>query len=259
MEILIKTARAIYGIMIAGLAFQELFYAEFRPVIFPPWPPAGPVLAVSTYIVSAALIVAGFAIVFDKKAKAASLLLGGLFLLIFCFGQIPYELMVDYYKHLGSWTSALKELALAGGAFVVAGSYPKNYPTTDTAFIKLLQKIVPFGTFFFCIVLLLFGIDHFLYPEFVAALVPKWIPPGQSFWLYFGAVALIGSGIAITLNIKRRLVGILLAVMLLLWLVLLHIPRAIADPYGLKGNEVASVIEAFGFSGVAYLMAVFKS
>ncbi len=255
MEILIKTARTFYGIMIAGLAFQQFFYAEFRPVIFPPWPHAGVVYTICVYIVSVALVFAGLAIIFDKKAKTVSLVLGGLLLLIFCLGQIPYELMVDYYKHLGSWTTPLKEPAIAGGAFVVAGSYPVKYAATDSSLIGFLKKIIPFGAYFFCIVLALFGIEHFLYPEFCASLVPKWIPPGQLFWSYFAAVALIGSGIAIMLNIKRKLVGTLLAVMLLLWVVLLHIPRAVADPYSLKGNELSSVFEALGFSGIAYLIA----
>ena len=53
------------------------------------------------------------------------------------------------------------------------------------------------GRIFFSIMLIVFGIDHFLYTEGVAKLVPGWIP-GPVFWTYFGAVALIGSGVCIT-------------------------------------------------------------
>ena len=102
--------------------------------------------------------------------------------------------------------------------------------------------------------MIVFGIDHFLYTEFVATLVPRWIP-APVFWTYFAAVALIGSGVAIILKIKIRLIGILLGIMLFIWFVILHIPRAVADPYVDKGNEVTSVFEALAFSGIAFVIA----
>jgi hypothetical protein len=39
--------------------------------------------------------------------------------------------------------------------------------------------------------------------------------------------------------------------MIFLWLIVLHIPRAIAEPYVAKGNEITSVFEALAFSGIA--------
>jgi uncharacterized membrane protein YphA (DoxX/SURF4 family) len=102
--------------------------------------------------------------------------------------------------------------------------------------------------------LIAFGIDHFLYTEFVAPLVPGWIP-GHVFWTYFGAVALIGSGVCIMFKIKVRLVSILSGIMLFLWFVILHIPRAIADPNIEKGNEITSVFQALAFSGIAFVIA----
>ncbi len=216
-------------------------------------------LAICTYIASTAFVAAGLAIVFNQKSRTVSLVLGAVLLLIFCFAQVPYELLIDYYKHLGSWTSALKELAIGGGAFVVAGSIPINggnggNEKRRNILTSLLEKIVLLGSIFFCITMVLFGIDHFLYTDFCASLVPNWIP-GHIFWTYFAGVALIGSGIAIILKIKLRLIAMLLGVMIFLWFILLHIPRAIADPYGLQGNEISSVLESLGFSGVAFLIA----
>jgi hypothetical protein len=101
--------------------------------------------------------------------------------------------------------------------------------------------------------MIVFGIDHFLYTDFVAGLVPVWMP-GHLFWTYVAGVALIGSGISLMLNIKLVTVSLLLGSMLFLWLVLLHIPRAIADPLSGKGNEVTSVFEALGFSGMAFMI-----
>jgi hypothetical protein len=43
--------------------------------------------------------------------------------------------------------------------------------------------------------------------------------------------------------------------MIFLWFIMLHIPRAIADPHSGNGNEWTSVFEALAFSGIAFLMA----
>ncbi|MDB4921400.1 hypothetical protein [Mucilaginibacter sp.] len=257
MEILIKAGRIFYGIMIACLGAQQLFYADFRPVIFPPWSAAIPGSAFLAYLVSGVLIAAGIAIIFEKKAKEVSLYLGGVFLLLLFLGQVPYELIIDpYSKHLGVWTNPLKELVLAGGAFAVAGSFSTSEAPGEKKplLIKLLENFIPLGGIFLSITMILFGIDHFLYVDFVSKLVPVWVP-GQLFWTYFAGVALIGSGVAIILKVKLKLVAILLGVMIFLWLIVLHIPRAIADPYGDKGNELTSVFEALGFSGIAFIVA----
>ena len=257
MEILIKLARISYGIMIAGLGAQQIFYQSFRPVILPPWHLSFPGFALCVYVVSPILIAAGIAIVFDKKAKEIGLILGAIFLLLFIFCQVPYELIADpYYMHLGVWTSAQKELVLAGGGFVVAGSFNagKENSQKESSLMSFLEKIIPFGSVFMCITMICFGIDHFLYAEGVATLVPAWMP-GHMFWTYFAGVALVGSGITIILRIQLKLSALLLALMILIWFFILHIPRAVTDPYSLQGNEVSSVFEAFGFSGIAYLIA----
>jgi uncharacterized membrane protein YphA (DoxX/SURF4 family) len=257
MEILIKVARISYGILVAALGVQQIFYTDFRPVILPPWPALWPWHTFFIYLLSAVFIIAGTAIVFNKKTNIVSLILGVIFLLLFLFCQIPYELFVDpYYKHLGVWANAEKELILAGGGFVVAGSFPSGNESNqkESLIINLLEKIIPFGSVFFCITMVSFGIDHFLYTKGISVLVPAWIP-GAMFWTYFAGIALFCSGVMIILRINLKLNAILLALMIFLWLLVLHIPRAIADPYSLQGNEVSSVFEAFGFSGIAYLMA----
>jgi uncharacterized membrane protein len=102
-----------------------------------------------------------------------------------------------------------------------------------------------------------FGIDHFLYTDFVATLVPSWMP-GHIFWTYFAGIALIGTGVGIILKFTRKWVALLASAMIFLWFILLHIPRAIADPNGNKGNEITSVFEALAFSGIALGIAVME-
>jgi hypothetical protein len=55
-----------------------------------------------------------------------------------------------------------------------------------------------------------------------------------------------------------RLASLLVGVMIFLWVLMLHIPRAIADPYTNVGNEWASVFEALAFSGIAFMLAAMR-
>ncbi len=111
------------------------------------------------------------------------------------------------------------------------------------------------GRIFFGIMMFVFGIDHFLYYQFVETLVPRWIP-WPLFWTYFAGIALIGSGISFIFKIKVKLIGILTAIMLFAWFLILHIPRAVLMPSEAdNGNEITSVFQAFAFSGIALLIA----
>lgn len=233
---------------IAGSAVLQLIYPGFRPVILPIPPEETEQINFLVYLTAAVLIFAGLFIAFARNVKTISLFLGLLLLLFFIIGHLPNRLRNDP-GNLGAWTDALKILALSGGAFVVSRVFPfgKNNPVTN-----VLDKIAPYGKYFFALMLVIFGIDHLLYAEFVKFLVPEWIP-GNLFWTYFGAAALIGSGLAIFINFKPRTISILLAIMLLLWLVVLHIPRAIAEPGTDNGNEWTSVFQCLAFCGLALL------
>src|SRR5436190_13937460 len=219
MENLIRAGRALYGAGLAGIGVQHFIYADFRPMILPQWSSAVPGLSAWAYLAGAALVFAGIMIAFSKRARMVSIVSGIVFFLLFLFHVYDQLFLSPYSFHLGLWTNALKELAFSGGGFVVAASF-----SVERSFVSN-KRLLILGRIFFSTMLIAFGIDHFLYTEFVATLVPRWIH-GYTFWTYFGAVALIGSGVCIMLKIYIRLVGFLLAIMLLLWFIILHIPRA---------------------------------
>lgn len=243
MEKLTKAGQVLFGVCIAGFGLQQFIYPGFRPVLIPEWPSWIPGLNFWVYLTGAAMVLAGAAIIFGWKGRTVSLCTGIAFLLLLLVFHLPYRLNHNP-ESLGAWTNALKLLALAGSAFVTTATFSSN---TETSLSTT-------GRIFFSIMLVAFGIDHFLYVSFVKTLVPEWIP-GNIFWTWFSAVALIGSGLALLLRIKTRLVAILLSIMLLLWFILLHLPRAIAHPWMDNGNEVTSVFQVLGFSGVAFMIA----
>jgi len=243
--------RIFFGIAIAGIGFLTIYYGDFPYMLIPPnhsWIPGLEMLA---YISGSMFILAGACIVFEKKIKSVSLLLGTVLLLIFCFYFIPYEFMASSnYMHLLDWENAEKELALAGGAFVMAGYFSvKNKPS----FIRFFGKLIPFGPILFSIPIISFGILHFLYAKDVSDYVPSWVP-NRLFWTYLAGIGLLGSGLAIILKIKPGLAAALLGTMIFIWVIILHIPRVIVSPVSYMGSEVTSALIALAYSGIAFVI-----
>jgi len=252
MEKYSKIWRLFYAVAIIGIAIQQLVVGMFMPVIIPP----GTIFISDSmpcvWIISVLLIAVSLVIITaDKYARAASLLMGGFLLLLFLVFHLSFQLKTNLH-FLAGWSDALKILALSGGAFVAASSVPTQSRLVKT--IPVLQGFIPFGRFFFALDLLVAGIMHFMYMSFVVMLVPAWIP-WHTFWGYLAGVALIAGALGIILNIQLKLAANLLGIIIFIWLITLHIPRAIADPVTGHGNEIVSVFEALGFSGIAFLIA----
>lgn len=242
-----KLWRLFFAIGLIAIAVQQIILASFVPMMIPQLPPWLPGHLAWVYIFSIALIASCVLIVLEIKARSVSLILGGIFLLLVVIFQIPGQFSGPF--NLASWTTPFKELTFSGGALVVAGSFPPG--NNASGLVKLLEKLIPLGKYFMAVTMALFGFMHFIYPGFVSTLVPNWIP-WHLFWTYFAGIALMAAGIGIILNIMRSLASILLGIMLFLWVIMLHIPLAIADPVA---NEWTSVFEALAFSGIALLIA----
>ncbi len=252
MQNLSNVGRIFYGIAIAVIGFGTIYYKDFHPYILPPnhsWLPGLVMLAVVFGIM---LVLAGACIILKIKARLVSLLLGGVLLLICCFYYVPYELIAtSKYMHFGEWENAVKELSLSVGAFIIADCFSEK---NENPIFRSLGKLTPFGAIFFSLTIISFGILHFLYAKDVVDYVPSWVP-NHLFWIYFAGVALLGSGIGIALNIKRELMAALLGSMILIWFIILHIPRVIASPYANMTDEVISAFLALAYSGTAFVIA----
>ena len=255
MEKLLIAGRVMYALGMAGLGLQQFFYPGFRPVFVPGWSELLPTPQV--YLFSIALIIASGCILFKFHAKSALLILALVFLLFALLLHVPFNLSNDLISP-GAWTNALKILAFSGGALILAESFDDDESEKPSGLNRALGRLIPAGRFFFGIMLIVFGIDHFLYAEFVKTLVPDWIG-GHLFWTYFAAIALIGSGVSLITKIKIGLVSLLMGIMIFAWFLILHIPRGIAMPDVDNGNEITSVFQALAFSGVGFVLAYLYS
>jgi hypothetical protein len=247
-----SVGRIFYGISMAGLGLQAIFYRDLPYMLIPPTHFPDAVLATLAFISGTLLLLAGTCIVFEKNIRSVSLLLGTVLLLIFLLYYIPYEFLVSpNYMQLVDWDNAEKELALSSGALIIAGCFPEK---NKNSLIRILVRLIPFGNILFAITILSFGIDHFLYAKGVAEYAPSWIP-NRIFWVYLAGTGLLGSGIAIMLKIQRGLGAALLGIMIFIWFVILHIPKVSASSVADAGGEVTSAFLALAYSGIAFVIA----
>jgi len=244
--------RIFYGIAMAEMGLQTIYCHDIPYFMLPPVHPGKTGVIILTLILGIVMTLAGACIAFRKKARQAALLFGGLLLLIFCFWYVPYELIASpNYKLLGDWENAIKELALAGGALVVAGCFPAENKNSLT---RLFEKLVRGGAILFALPVIFFGILHFVYAKEAGGYIPSWIP-NHLFWMYFCGAALLASGIAILLRIQARLAAILLGVMIFTWFVILHTPKVITSAAADRTGELSSAFLALAYCGIAFVIA----
>jgi uncharacterized membrane protein len=87
------------------------------------------------------------------------------------------------------------------------------------------------GKIVFSLVLLIFGLFHFMNASDMSGMVPEWVPGGV-FWVYATGVFLIAGALAIIINRKASLAALLLAVLLLIFVLTIHLPSVMAGGDG---------------------------
>jgi hypothetical protein len=93
-----------------------------------------------------------------------------------------------------------------------------------------------------------------MYAREAVGYMPSWIP-SPLFWMYLTGAALIGSGIGIIFKIERGLMATLLGTMILIWVIILHIPKAMAAPLTHDAGEVVSGFLALAYCGIAFVIS----
>jgi uncharacterized membrane protein len=108
------------------------------------------------------------------------------------------------------------------------------------------------GRYFIAIPMAIYGVQHFIYLQFVADFIPAWIP-GHMFWACFTGVALIAAAVGIILKQWDRWAATLLGSMIFLWVILLHTSRLAAKPY--DQAEWRGIFQALAMSSFAFVLA----
>jgi uncharacterized membrane protein YphA (DoxX/SURF4 family) len=90
-----------------------------------------------------------------------------------------------------------------------------------------LDKLVAVGRVLYAAPLAAFGAEHLALGRVIIGAVPVWMP-ARLFWVYFVGIALIAAALSLVLGIRVRLTATLLAIMFFLFVVMIHLPNAMA-------------------------------
>jgi uncharacterized membrane protein len=123
---------------------------------------------------------------------------------------------------------------------------------TDIARARGLDKIVALSNLCFATPLAVFGALHLSDVGFVLPLVPLYMP-WRLFWAYFVGVALLAASFSIATKIQVRWSGLLFGIMMFVFVAMLHIPRALANPRDRIAWVI--VIREMSFAGGGWSLA----
>jgi len=189
----------------------------------------------------------GIAFLTGKLARLAASVLAALLLAILVFlylPAIPANPLAGFM-----YTNPLKVLSLVGGLMLLVPLLPEGPYSGGATLLARTKAVAPWLLSAFLVVC---GIQHFWYLDFVQTLIPDYTPAPR-LWAQFAGVCLLAGGIGILVPRVLRLAALLTGLMIFLWVPMLHIPRALAD-LSVPG-ETSAVFEALALSGVALLVA----
>lgn len=216
-----------------GIWFHD-FAMQWQPV------PAGFPARTQFAILSGLLLIVGGAETLNGKwSRGGALLLAciyGLWVLI-----LHGPIVVSKPADLGTWNGVAEIVLMTAGAVALyAGSRGTRGPVADAVCVAT------------GLCALLFGATHFKYAQFTAAMVPQWIPGGSLFWAYSTGAVHIAAGLALVSGIRPRLGATVLAAMMMVFVLLVHVPRVIASP----GDQLEWIMlgVALSLSGAAWLV-----
>ena len=119
---------------------------------------------------------------------------------------------------------------------------------TDIAQARGLDKFVALSNLCFAVPLAAFGALHLSAVEFVTPMVPSYMP-WPLFWGYFFGFALLAASLSIATKILVRWSGLLWGIAMFLFVAMMDIPGALADPRDRFGWTLAIREMAFGGGG----------
>ncbi len=244
-----RFGQVLFAAGLIGLGVDHLVLGEFVTGRAPAWPAGAPGRLAWTALTGLAFIMAGLAIVLRRYGRSAAIFVA---VVVFAWALLRHIPVLAHSPFPSpDWTNAAKALRLIGGALAVAATLPKvgigsgvlrTFLNLDRAFL-LTARICVAPT------LVLNGIQHFVFPQFVASLIPAWFPGNAAFWTAAGGALLIAGGIGLLIPRTARLAALLSGLMIFSWFFIVHVSREIAGV-----ADGIAVFEALLTAGMLFVL-----
>jgi uncharacterized membrane protein len=188
------------------------FAFQWQPV--PADVPARDALAIVTGLLEvAAAVMLALARLRTAGAWLASALLAG-------WAALHVPAVARHPTSIADWLGIAETGAMACAALMLAA---------EQAGVAAAEAIRRGAMPVFGLCAIVFGVSHFAYADFTASMIPAWLPQRVALaWLTGAAHAL--AGLAIASGVCRTLAATLESLMMASFVVLVHVPRVLANP-----------------------------
>ncbi|MGA1984262.1 MAG: DoxX family membrane protein [Acidobacteriaceae bacterium] len=233
----------VYGLGVMAFGIIGLTWRNFVPG--QPVPRGFPGRTALACAAAALMLLAGAAVEWRRTAAWGAAALTAYYALAVVV-LMNGRLLLTHYADFLTYDGIAEQLSIAAGALIV-------YAASAQIRSALALRLAHLGRLAFGICALVFGAAHFVYLNFTASLVPKWLPPTQHFWACATGIGFLAAGVALLTGVQARFVAILLTVMLACFGLLVNGPILFAD-HSLRDNWSESAIN-LAITGVAWVVA----
>lgn len=230
--------RCLYGLAAVGSGICALMWHRFNELGNVPHH------GILTYIVAAIETLGGIAVQWPRTAaRAGAVALGAIY---FTFALLAVPFILEHPLVYNSYGNFFEQLSLASGAVIL---YACSGPIASARTARLAQ----IGYYSFGICVVSFALEQLFYLSATASLVPKWIPPGQTFWAIATTAAFALAAIALLTGFRALLASRLTTAMIVSFGLLIWLPALFANPHSLL-NWTESM-ETVAIAASAWLVA----
>jgi uncharacterized membrane protein len=222
---------------IAGLGVACLVYGDFVPQ-WQPVPPWFPWRHGFAYASGVVLLAGGIGLLVPRLASRAALALA-VYQAIWFAAEAQRGAgsgLTSVARWLGFFEGVAEALAAAVGCFTLytllvgEGARPRLALVGSRRSRRALEIL--FGAS--CVA---FGLSHFAYADFTAGMIPHWLP-ARTALAYLTGVCHIAAGLAIITTLFARLAATLEAVMLGLFVLVVHLPSFASSPRWAPSRQI---------------------
>jgi uncharacterized membrane protein len=202
------------------------------------------------YLVGTALIASALSMVTQKHSVLAATLLSAMLFSFVLLISVPNLIASPRDRFV--FAVLLRDLSFSGGALAGALAQATEWPERRLSGMTTLVRFV------LGVTSLVFGIEHFLHPEFVPVvplrqLMPSWIP-GRLFLANATGAALLAASLCLVFCWKARIAAAWLGIISFVMVLLVYLP-IMASNLSDIGNGLNYVVDTLAFSGAALLLA----
>jgi uncharacterized membrane protein len=250
----LRFGRILFALSIIGLGVEHFVFGQFVTGRAPAWPQSLPGQEIWAYATGLIIVLAGAAMVMEKQGRLAAFSFAVLIFLWALLRHIPVIAATEVLSP--NYTKAVKALALVGGGLIAAATFGKFESPRFPKVVALANRdgtLLAIGTVCLAVFMVNNGLQHFIYRDFVASLIPAWFPGDAVFWTRASAFMLFAGAAGMLYRRTAYLASLLTGVMIFAWVWIVHVPR-----FFVGISDQIAVFEAPAMAGIAFMIAALR-